>query len=98
MNRFSSTSSTFRVHTMPRIKRSPLKTAWKTTEFKIQCGASQLTTLQSMCVMNPAGPSPSGLRFSMEFEVDRASWMVTMVTLATMVTVLLVLGWLLAFR
>jgi hypothetical protein len=32
------------------------------------------------------------------FEVDRASWMVTMVTLATMVTVLLVLGWLLAYR
>jgi hypothetical protein len=35
-------------------------------------------------------------RFSIE--VDRASWMVTMVTLATMVTVLLVLGWLLAYR
>jgi cytochrome c oxidase assembly factor CtaG len=49
-------------------------------------------------VMNPAGPSPSGLRLSMELEVDRTSWMVTMVTLATMVTVLLVLGWLLAFR
>jgi hypothetical protein len=49
-------------------------------------------------VMNPVGPSPSVLRFSMKLEVDRASWMVTMVTLATMVTVLLVLGWLLAFR
>jgi hypothetical protein len=48
--------------------------------------------------MNPVGPSPSGLRFFMELEVDRASWMVTMVILATMVTVLLVLGWLLAFR
>jgi hypothetical protein len=51
--------------------------------------------------MNPAGPSPSGLRLSMErlsIEVDRASWMVTMVNLATMVTVLLVLGWLLAYR
>jgi hypothetical protein len=46
-------------------------------------------------VMNPAGPSPSGLRLSMErlsIEVDRASWMVTMVT------VLFVLGWLLAYR
>jgi hypothetical protein len=32
--------------------------------------------------MNPAGPSPSGLRLSMErlsIEVDRASWMVTMI-------------------
>jgi hypothetical protein len=54
--------------------------------------------IQAKVVMNPAGPSPSGLRFSMELEVDPASWMVTMVTLATMVTVLLVLGWLLAFR
>jgi hypothetical protein len=38
-------------------------------------------------VMNPAGPSPCGLRLSIE--VDRASWIAT---------VLLVLGWLLAYR
>jgi hypothetical protein len=51
-------------------------------------------------VMNPVGPSPFGLRLSVErierlsIEVDRASWMATMVTT---ITVLLVLGWLLAF-
>jgi hypothetical protein len=48
-------------------------------------------------VMNP---SPSGLRLSVErlsIEVDRASWMATMPVVTT-VTVLLVLGWLLAFR
>jgi hypothetical protein len=50
----------------------------------------------SAAVMNP---SPPGLRLSVErverlsIEVDRASWMATMV-----VSVLLVLGWLLAFR
>jgi hypothetical protein len=38
-------------------------------------------------VMNLVGPSPSGLLPSIE--VDRASWIVT---------VLLVLGWLLAYR
>jgi hypothetical protein len=52
-------------------------------------------------VMNPVGPSPFGLRLSVErmqrlsIEVDRASWVATMVTT---VTVLLVLWWLLAFR
>jgi hypothetical protein len=51
--------------------------------------------------MNPVGPSPFGLRLSVErmerlsIAVDRASWVATMVTT---VTVLLVLGWLLAFR
>jgi hypothetical protein len=39
------------------------------------------------CVMNPAGPSPSELHLSIE--VDRASWIAT---------VLLMLGWLLAYR
>jgi hypothetical protein len=52
-------------------------------------------------VMNPVGPSPPGLRVSMErlsIEVDSASWMVTRATVATVVTVLLVLGWLLTYR
>jgi hypothetical protein len=57
-----------------------------------------LLTIYNFYVMNP---SPSGLRLSVErmehlsIEVNRTSWLATMVTT---VTVLLLLGWLLAFR
>jgi hypothetical protein len=47
---------------------------------------------------NVMNPSPPGLRLTVErlsIEVDRASWVATMVTT---ISVLLVLGWLLAFR
>jgi hypothetical protein len=53
------------------------------------------TVLAPLTVMNP---SPPGLRLTVErlsIEVDRASWMAIMVTT---ISVLLVLGWLLAFR